>query len=73
MKTFLTKHGFTMGPMSVERRTFDDGPKERAFLHIIVNGRVFQLHVSPKGRSVRFFSGGEEWKPVKKGGDECEP
>lgn len=57
-----TPHGFVFGAAEITRAAiFPSGT--------VVNvktacGRSIDIYVSPTGRSLRVFSGNEEWKPV---------
>ena len=54
-----TPYGFDWGPMTVTRMAHIEG---RGYaLGIVVGRRRFQVWVSEKGRSVRFFDGNTEW------------
>lgn len=61
-----TRFGFEYGPMAIERTA--SLPDGGAVVSIFGSRTMFhrpsiEVYVSPKGRKIRVFSDGKEWKP----------
>lgn len=69
-----TPHGFTWGPMTVDRLAAVDrsGGRYRV-LRVSTGFQALDIYVSPTGRSVRVFRNNQELKVASEHGDRALP